>query len=495
MILSKYAGCAWLLLALVAAPVAAQIAIPAGSTVTLGGATLNVSCADISVAGSLTTGTGQLAGARDVIVAGGGTLNGGSGVVALSRNFTQSGNFVAGTSAVQISDGCAATASTFTGASSFYGFAVTTAAGRSLIFPAGQTQSVAHALTLTGAAGALITIRSSSAGTAGNLALANGATQTIGYVDVADNHATVKPIGLGAAATFHSVKGSNSNGWFLPGTMTANAGTTPQSAAVNTAFAHPLAVTVDDAASNPMSGVSVTFTSPGSGASGVFSNSSTSIVVPTNASGVASTAFTANGTVGGPYTVTAAATGLTTVNFSLTNNGGNAPVLQSAISRKVHGAAGTFDLPLSALVTNPTTEPRQGPAQTIVFTFDRPVNAATATVTEGTAVAGAPTFSGNAVVVGLTGVTNQQYVTISLTGVASPDGSTGGSGAVRVGFLLGDVNQNRVVTVADLAIVNAQLAQTVTAANYLKDVNASGTLTVADKAITNANLTKALPAP
>ena len=77
----------------------------------------------------------------------------------------------------------------------------------------------------------------------------------------------------------------------------------------------------------------------------------------------------------------------------------------------------------------------------------------------------------------------------------STDGATGGSSNVRVGFLLGDVNQNRVISVADLGLVNAQLAQVVTSANYLKDVNASGTLTVADKGITNANLTKALPAP
>ncbi len=51
------------------------------------------------------------------------------------------------------------------------------------------------------------------------------------------------------------------------------------------------------------------------------------------------------------------------------------------------------------------------------------------------------------------------------------------------------------VTLSDVAIVNTQLAQAVTASNFLKDVNASGTLSVADKAITNANLTKALPAP
>ena len=172
-----------------------------------------------------------------------------------------------------------------------------------------------------------------------------------------------------------------------------------------------------------------------------------------------------------------------------------APVLQGAASRKVHGAAGTFDLPLSLISTNPTTEPRQGPSQSVVFTFDKPVNGATATVTEGTATAATPTFSGNDVVVGLTGVSNQQYVTVSLKGVTSTDGGIGGSASVRVGFLTGDVNETRTVTVADLGLINAQLAQPVTVANFIKDVNASGTLTLADKGIANANLTRALPLP
>jgi hypothetical protein len=101
--------------------------------------------------------------------------------------------------------------------------------------------------------------------------------------------------------------------------MTANAGTTPQSATINTAFANALAVTVKDAGSNPVSGINITFTAPGSGASGKFSNNTATITVATNASGVASAPLTANATAGGPYTVTAAATGLTTVNFSLTN--------------------------------------------------------------------------------------------------------------------------------------------------------------------------------
>ncbi len=173
----------------------------------------------------------------------------------------------------------------------------------------------------------------------------------------------------------------------------------------------------------------------------------------------------------------------------------NSPVFQSAVSSRVHGAAGTFNLALSAVPTNPTTEPRQGPTQTVVFTFDRPITAAVVAVTEGTATASAPAFNGSDVIVNLTGVSDRQYVTVSLTGVEDSTGGTGGVASARIGFLVGDVNQNRAVTVADVGLVNAQLSQPVTAANFLMDVNVSGTLTLADKAITNANLAQALPAP
>jgi hypothetical protein len=172
-----------------------------------------------------------------------------------------------------------------------------------------------------------------------------------------------------------------------------------------------------------------------------------------------------------------------------------APVLQGRASRKAHGAAGTFDLPLPSTPANPTTEPRTGPAYTIIFTFDKPVVGGTASVVEGTASVGVPTFSANEMRVPLTGVANAQYVTVSVSGVAAADGGSGGSGSVRVGFLLGDVTQNRAVAVSDVAQVNAAIAQPVTASNYLKDLNASGTLTVADKATANANVTRALPAP
>lgn len=175
--------------------------------------------------------------------------------------------------------------------------------------------------------------------------------------------------------------------------------------------------------------------------------------------------------------------------------GGVAPVLAGVVSRRQHGLAGDFDLPLVNTPLNPTTEPRQGPAQTLVFTFDKPVTGAVAAVTAGTATAGVPTLSGNDVIVGLTGVIDQQYVTVSLTGVSSADGGTGGTGSIRVGFLMGDVNGSRVVTLTDVGQVNGQLAQAVSASNYMRDVNASGTLTLADKGLTNLSLTHSLPAP
>ena len=74
-----------------------------------------------------------------------------------------------------------------------------------------------------------------------------------------------------------------------------------------------------DSGGNPISGLSVTFTAPASGASGTFSGSATANVI-TNASGVATApALTANNQTGG-YTVTAMVAGLASLaNFSLTN--------------------------------------------------------------------------------------------------------------------------------------------------------------------------------
>ena len=188
------------------------------------------------------------------------------------------------------------------------------------------------------------------------------------------------------------------------------------------------------------------------------------------------------------------ATGLLLVEDAFAASG-DTPLLIATASRKQHAAAGSFDLPLSLAASNPTVEPRSGPAQTLVFTFDKAVAAGVVVVTEGTATAGDPSFSGNEMIVPLTGVTDRQYVSVAVTRVLAVDGGTAGRGSVRIGLLRGDVSQNRVVTLSDLEQVHARLAQPVAAANYLQDVDASGTLTTADEALVNAQLTMLLPTP
>ncbi len=172
--------------------------------------------------------------------------------------------------------------------------------------------------------------------------------------------------------------------------------------------------------------------------------------------------------------------------------------ITGAASRKTHGAAGTFDLPMSLVLTNPSTEPRipgAGNSHTIVITFNHPPVSGSASVTEGPAAAGAPSFSGNDMIVPLTGVPNAQYVTVSVSNVSSSDGFSGGTGSVRAGILLGDANGSRAVTVLDLVHVNAQLAKALTAANFVDDVNLSGVISVLDKVRVNNALATSLPAP
>jgi 6-phosphogluconolactonase (cycloisomerase 2 family) len=103
--------------------------------------------------------------------------------------------------------------------------------------------------------------------------------------------------------------------------VTATSGT-GQKATINTAFASPLVATVKDSDGNPVSGMTVTFSSPASGASCSFAGGETTAT--TDASGVATSAnVTANGTMGS-YTVTATATGATSLTgFQLTNLAGN----------------------------------------------------------------------------------------------------------------------------------------------------------------------------
>jgi hypothetical protein len=139
--------------------------------------------------------------------------------------------------------------------------------------------------------------------------------------------------------------------------ITATGGT-PQSAQVGALFGLPLLATVTDAGSNPVSGVQVTFSAPGAGASGTFPGGGTTATANTNASGVAtSPAFTANATTGGPYTVTASVAGVASpANFALTNTpGGFGPTLAISSVTVGNGLQAQITLTLSQPAPAPTT--------------------------------------------------------------------------------------------------------------------------------------------
>ena len=187
-----------------------------------------------------------------------------------------------------------------------------------------------------------------------------------------------------------------------PASITATAGT-PQSAIINSAFATRLQATVKDSSNNPVSGVTVTFAAPGSGASGTFAGGVTTAT--TNASGVATAAaFTANNTAGGPYIVTASAAGVSTLaNFSLTNLAAPPASITATAGTPQSATANTaFAVQLQATVKDSFSNPVGGVTVTFAApgsgasgTFAGGVNTAT-TNASGVATAAAFTANSNA---------------------------------------------------------------------------------------------------
>ena len=159
------------------------------------------------------------------------------------------------------------------------------------------------------------------------------------------------------------------------------------------------------------------------------------------------------------------------------------PVLMSVVSRKTHGASGTYELVIDEtrpIGGNVTVEPRiMGAGHKIVFKFDSAIaNAGVLAVTDSTGAmintAGA-IASGNEVNVTLTGNLVARRVAISLTGI------NGGVNAfAALGFLLGDVNNSRNVNSQDTSAIKARSGQTVNQGNFQYDITASGRITAAD---------------
>jgi hypothetical protein len=169
------------------------------------------------------------------------------------------------------------------------------------------------------------------------------------------------------------------------------------------------------------------------------------------------------------------------------------PVAQNAFSRKTHGGAGTFDVPLP-LTGNVGIECRSGGATNdyqMIVNFATSVTVGSASVTSGTGSVSSVSVSGSQVTVNLTGVTNAQRITVTLMSVN--DGTNTGDIPISMGVLVGDVNSNATVNASDVSLTKAQAGQPVTASNFREDVNANGTISSTDVALVKSDVGTALP--
>jgi glucose/arabinose dehydrogenase len=195
-----------------------------------------------------------------------------------------------------------------------------------------------------------------------------------------------------------------------------------------------------------------------------------------------------------------ASSGLTS--YDVTVNGIDVPPPPiSVVSRKAHGAAGPFSIPLP-LTGAPGIECRSGGAtgdHQIILIFggavsvNGPIQAAvtsgTGTVgTNGVSNGGAVTVNGSTVTVPLTNVANAQTITITLFDVHQ--GASAGDMAVQMSVLLGDTTGNGAVNSSDISDVKTA-SGSVSASR--KDVTVNGVINASDITLVKAQSGTALP--
>ena len=177
------------------------------------------------------------------------------------------------------------------------------------------------------------------------------------------------------------------------------------------------------------------------------------------------------------------------------------PIVQSAVSRKAHGNAGSFgvNLPLSG---TSGIECRSGGATsdyTIVLTFlanvsvngnpQAAVSSGIGTIgSGGVSNGGMVITSGNVVTIPLTNVANAQAINVTLNDV---NGSTNVTIPMRV--LIGDVNGNGAVNASDVAQTKSRSGQPVAAATFRSDVNANGMINATDVSLVKSSSGTGLP--
>ncbi len=194
--------------------------VTASGTVTISAGTLSQGSKSITF-GALMVNGGTFAGGTGALDVNGaltiasGTMTAPSGDTTVSGSFAHTGGTFAHNTGTIVLDGGDQTIS---GSTTFYGLKKTTSAARTLTFPASATQTITGTLTLKGASGALLSLRSSTSGT--QWKMDPQGTRSVQYLDVQDSnnvHATkISTSGL------HITDSGNNTGWSFPPDAPAN---------------------------------------------------------------------------------------------------------------------------------------------------------------------------------------------------------------------------------------------------------------------------------
>jgi autotransporter-associated beta strand protein len=164
--------------------------------------------------------------------------------------------------------------------------------------------------------------------------------------------------------------------------------------------------------------------------------------------------------------------------------------LSSVVSRKMHGGAGTFDIPLPVGVECRSS----GGMHQLVFSFSNPITgAASASVTSGVGLAGSPNVAGNTVTVNVTGVTNLQTITVTLSNVTDNAGGFMSSVAVDMKVAAGDTTSNGGINASDVSQTKNRVGMAVSAATFRNDLNANGSINASDVSLVKLHSGESLP--
>ena len=169
------------------------------------------------------------------------------------------------------------------------------------------------------------------------------------------------------------------------------------------------------------------------------------------------------------------------------------PTPTSVVSRKLHnGVPFDISLPLSG---SSGVECRSGGATNdyqVIFTFANSVTYSSAALTAGAGSVSTSSGNGTATItVNLTGVTNAQRITLTLSAVNN--GTSTGDVAVSIGVLVGDTNGDNFVNAGDTLQTRNRSGQATEATNFRSDVNTDGVVNSGDALVVRGRSGTFLP--